>query len=135
MIVLDELDKARRGGGDGYRPTNALHSVLEPVTARQLRDKSIDIAFDASHVVYIATANRLSTIDASMVSRCELFYVDAPGPRAAVSIARSIGRQLIQELKLTRRFAPPAGEVVQQMAPLGRTAPDAQGAEGGAEAG
>ena len=118
VIVLDELDKARRGG-DGYRPTNALHGVLEPVTARQLRDKSVDIAFDASHVVYIATANRLSTIDASLVSRCELFYVDAPGPRAAVSIARSIGWQLIQELKLTKRFAPPASEVVQQMAMLG----------------
>ena len=118
LVVLDELDKAS-SGGNHYRPANALHAVLEPATAKQLRDKCIDLAFDASYTVYIATANRLSTIDASLVSRFELFHIDEPGPRAAVSIARAVGRQVLQELKLTRRFDAPTGEVVQQMALLG----------------
>lgn len=118
LIVLDELDKVT-SGGNHYRPANALHAVLEPTTARQLRDKCIDLTFDASYTVYIATANRLSTIDPSLLSRFELFHVDAPGPRAAVSLARAIGQQVLRELRLTRRFDAPAGEVVQQLALLG----------------
>jgi ATP-dependent Lon protease len=118
LVVLDELDKVATGGNH-YRPANALHAVLEESTAQQLRDKCIDLTFDASYTVYVATANRLSTIDASLLSRFELFHVDAPGPRAAVSIARAVGQQVLQELKLTRRFDAPTGEVVQQLALLG----------------
>jgi ATP-dependent Lon protease len=117
LIVLDELDKISSGGH--YRPANALHAVLEHSTSQQLRDKCIDLSFDASYTVYIATANRLSTITTSLVSRFELFHVDEPGPRAAVSLAHAVGQQVLQELKLTRRFDAPSGEVVQQLALLG----------------
>ena len=117
VVVLDELDKV--SSGNHYKPANALHAVLERATAQHLRDKCIDLVFDASYVVYIATANRLSPIEASLVSRFELFHVEAPGPREAVAIARAVGQQVLQELKLTRRFDKPAGEVVQQLALLG----------------
>ena len=117
VVVLDELDKI--SSGNHYKPANALHAVLEPTTAQHLRDKCMDLTFDASFVVYIATANRLSPIDDSLVSRFELFHVEAPGPREAVAIARAVGRQVLRELKLTRRFEAPAGEVVQQLAMLG----------------
>ncbi len=117
VVVLDELDKI--SSGNHYKPANALHAVLEPATAQHLRDKCIDLVFDASYVVYIATANRLSPIDASLVSRFELFHIEAPEPRAAVAIARAVGQQVLGELKLTRRFDKPTGEVVQQLALLG----------------
>ena len=117
VVVLDELDKV--SSGNQYKPASALHAVLEPATAQHLRDKCVDLTFDASYVVYIATANRLSPIDDSLLSRFELFHVEAPGPREAVAIARAVGRQVLRELKLTRRFEAPAGEVVQQMAMLG----------------
>jgi ATP-dependent Lon protease len=117
VVVLDEIDKANPGSS--YRPTSALHAVLEPITASKLRDKSIQLEFDASFVVYIATANRLSPIETSLVSRFELFHIELPGPRGAVSIARSIGHQAIKELRLEKRFAAPAGEVVQQLALIG----------------
>jgi len=116
VVVLDELDKANAGQ---YRPANALHAVLEPATARRLRDKSMDLCFDASYVVYVATCNRLSRVDATLRSRFEIFLIDEPGPRGAVGIARAIGRQLLDELKLGRRFEAPCGEVVQQLALLG----------------
>lgn len=118
VVILDELDKVTTGGNH-YRPANALHTVLEPSTARQLRDKCIDLSFDASYVVYVATSNRLSSIDAALLSRFELFHVDEPGPRAAVALARAIGQQVLQHLNLTRRFERPTGEVVQQLALLG----------------
>ena len=117
LVVLDELDKV--SAGNHYRPANALHALLERSTAERLRDKCIDLLFDASYVVYIATANRLSPIDASLVSRFELFHIEAPEPRAAVAIARAVGLQVLRELRLTRRFEVPAGEVVQQLAMLG----------------
>ena len=118
VVILDELDKVTTGGNH-YRPANALHAVLEPSSAKELRDKSADLLFDASYTVYVATANRLSPIDASLRSSFELFYIDEPDPRAAVALARAIGHQLLRELKLTRRFDKPAGEVVQQLALLG----------------
>ena len=116
VIVLDELDKANPGST--YRPANALHTVLEPVTARRLHDKSADVVFDASFAVYVATANRLSTIDASLLSRFELFHIEPPDARGSVAIARSIGREMWSALKLDKRIQAPGGEVIQQLALL-----------------
>jgi ATP-dependent Lon protease len=117
VIVLDELDKVPKGSH--YHPANALHAVLEPETARRLRDKAADMVFDASHVVYLATTNRLSAIDDSLLSRFELIHVPNPDVRQAVAIARSIGRQLLKALKLEGRFEPLRGEVLQKLALLG----------------
>ena len=123
VIVLDELDKAP-GGGSGNdssrcRPANALHGVLELETARALRDKSADIVFDASHAIYVATANKLSTIDGALLSRFTLFHIEAPNARAAVSIARSVARSAFEEFRLVDKFDRIAGEVLQQLASLG----------------
>ena len=117
VIVLDELDKSSRG--NQYQPTNALHAVLEPATASTLRDKSTDLCFDASYVIYMATCNQLGTVEPSLRSRFEIHLIDEPGPRESVAIARSIVQQELAELKLARHFARPSGEVVQQLALLG----------------
>lgn len=117
VVVLDELDKANTGSS--YRPANALHTVLEPVTARRLQDKSLDLVFDASFAVYVATANRLSTIDASLLSRFELFHIEPPDARGSVAIARSIGREMWAALRLAKRIQAPSGEVIQHLALLG----------------
>ncbi|MEP7298750.1 MAG: AAA family ATPase [Burkholderiales bacterium] len=121
LIVLDELDKATKGSGSssGYRPATALHGPLEPVTAKALRDKSADLCFDASHVIYIATANRLSSIEGSLLSRFKLFHIEAPDARTAVAIARSVARAVLGEYGLARRFEVVTGEVLQQLAVLG----------------
>ena len=121
VIVLDELDKAHRGSGSssGYRPATALHGPLEPVTAKALRDKSADLCFDASHVIYVATANRLSSIEGSLLSRFKLFHIEEPDARTAVSIARSVAKSVLVEFGLERRFVAITGEVLQQLALLG----------------
>ena len=121
LFVLDELDKATKGSGSssGYHPATALLGPLEPVTARVLRDKSADLCFDASHVIYIATANRLSSIEGSLLSRFKLFYIEAPDARTAVVIARSVAKSVLVEFGLERRFRPITGEVLQQLALTG----------------
>ena len=121
VIVLDELDKATKGSGSslGYRPAAALHGPLEPVTAKALRDKSADLCFDASHVIYVATANRLSSIEGSLLSRFKLFHIEAPDARTAVAIARSVATSVLVEFGLQRKFKVITGEVLQQLALLG----------------
>ncbi|MEP7299269.1 MAG: AAA family ATPase, partial [Burkholderiales bacterium] len=118
VVVLDELDKASRGSGSSssYRPATALHGPLEPLTAKALRDKSADLCFDASHVIYIATANRLSSIEGSLLSRFKLFHIEEPDARTAVAIARSVARSVLGEFGLARRFEAVTGEVLQQLA-------------------
>jgi ATP-dependent Lon protease len=121
VIVLDELDKANRASGTsgGYRPATALHGPLEPVTAKVLRDKSADLCFDASHVIYIATANRLSVIERSLLSRFKVFLIKEPDARTAVAIARSVARSVVGHFGVERRFKAITGEVLQQIALLG----------------
>ena len=121
VVVLDELDKASQSSGSssGYRPAMALHGPLEPVTAKALRDKSADLCFDASHVIYIATANRLSSIEGSLLSRFRLFLIEEPDARTAVSIARSVAKAALGEFGLERKFQAITGEVLQQLALLG----------------
>ena len=97
----------------------ALLGPLEPVTAKVLRDKSADLCFDASYVIYVATANRLSSIEGSLLSRFKLFHIEEPDARAAVAIARSVANSVLVEFGLGRRFRAITGEVLQQLALVG----------------
>jgi ATP-dependent Lon protease len=58
IIVLDEIDKPPRSLSYGS-PVNSLYSVLEPVSAKGVRDISLMFEFDASQVVI--TGNELDT--------------------------------------------------------------------------
>ena len=54
IVVLDEVDKA--GGDARYDPMGALYSLLERTPPR-LQDEYIDIDIDASHILWVTTAN------------------------------------------------------------------------------
>ena len=92
VILLDEIDKAR--SGEGYQhPLASLHSLLEPVSADNVRDISLDYAFDASHVVWIAAANDPTAIPATLRSRFTEFRVEAPTGAAALQLAQGVLRR------------------------------------------
>ena len=55
VVVLDEVDKA--GGDHRYDPMGALYGLLEPDTALHFKDEFIDVDMDASHILWVATAN------------------------------------------------------------------------------
>ncbi|MDP3883650.1 AAA family ATPase [Hydrogenophaga sp.] len=88
IILLDELDKA-----DVVSRSNALgplHSLLEPLTARDVVDISAGIRFDASHVFWIATANELRHIPKPIQSRFRIFNLQAPTAGQALDLARAV---------------------------------------------
>lgn len=77
IICLDEIDKARCDGS--YKALAALHQLLETKQARRYADLSVpELRFDASHILWMATANELEQIDKPIVDRFTVFQIAEP---------------------------------------------------------
>jgi ATP-dependent Lon protease len=95
VVVLDEIDKlARSYRGD---PTSVMLEILDPEQNSKFRDYYLNYNIDLSKIVFVATANDLSTIPAPLRDRMEFIQVSSYTPQEKYEIAK---RYLVpQEIK------------------------------------
>jgi len=115
IILLDELDKAPTDAR--YSPTAPLHSLLEPVTSRCVRDAAMDIEFDASLVTYIATSNDPTLVPASLRSRFREFHIEPPMGAQALDVAHVITLRALDRMNIPA-FEPPIQALSRKLAHL-----------------
>ena len=93
LLLLDEIDKVNQDyKGD---PSSALLEVLDPEQNSTFHDNYIDIDYDLSKVMFIATANNISTIPAPLLDRMEVIELSGYLPEEKLEIAH---RHLIPKI-------------------------------------
>lgn len=86
VFLLDEVDKITKDmRGD---PQSALLEVLDPNQNKIFRDNFLEIPYDLSNVMFVVTANDLSTIDKPLLDRLEIIKMEGYTPIEKLNIAK-----------------------------------------------
>ncbi len=114
LMLLDEIDKLTRDAhGD---PSSALLEVLDPEQNKYFRDHFVEMPFDLSDCLFIATANSLDTIPKPLIDRMEIIELPSYTKNEKISIAKN--HLLPKQLKrhgLTKRTLKVSDEAIAEV--------------------
>lgn len=98
VFLFDEIDKFLTHRDE--QPYNVLLNILEAENAATLLDEYLRVRFDASHAIFIATANDVSTLPEFILDRFLVVPVATPTGQALLAVTRQIAAKVTTPLGL-----------------------------------